>query len=59
MSIQEFYKKFVSASENSALTESLRRLSLLDDPKTMFEVEPMAEWAIWTEVSEGFASSQA
>jgi len=49
MSIQDFYKKFVSVTENNALVESLRRLSLLDDPKSMFEAEPANEWAIWSE----------
>ena len=48
MSIADFYQKFVSATENSALVESLRRLSLLDDPKAMFEEEPNCEWGYWT-----------
>lgn len=48
MSIADFYQKFVSATENSVLVESLRRLSLLDDPKAMFE-GTMGEWAMWTE----------
>ena len=47
MSIHDFYQKFVSATENSVLVESLRRLSLLEDPKSMFEGEPQNEWAIW------------
>jgi hypothetical protein len=49
MSIHDFYQKFVSATENNALVESLRQLSLLDDPKVMFEGEPTNEWAIWTD----------
>ena len=48
MSIHDFYAKFVSATENNALVESLRRLSLLDDPKAMFEGEPAAEWQYWS-----------
>ena len=48
MSIADFYQKFVSATENNALVESLRRLSLLDDPKAMFEGDPMGEWGYWT-----------
>jgi hypothetical protein len=48
MSIADFYQKFVSATENNALVESLRRLSLLDDPKAMFEGDPLGEWAYWT-----------
>lgn len=47
MSIHDFYQKFVSATENNALVESLRRLSLLDDPKAMFEGEE-GEWSYWT-----------
>jgi hypothetical protein len=49
MSIHDFYQKFVSATENNVLVESLRRLSLLDDPKAMFEGELMGEWIIWNE----------
>jgi hypothetical protein len=48
MSIHDFYQKFVSATENNALVESLRRLSLLEDPKAMFEEEPANEWLYWT-----------
>lgn len=47
MSIHDFYQKFVSATENNALVESLRRLSLLEDPKSMFEEEPSSEWIYW------------
>lgn len=49
MSIEDFYQKFVSLTENNALVESLRRLSLLDDPKAMFEGEPANEWSYWTD----------
>lgn len=50
MSIQDFYKKFVSATESNVLVESLRRLSLFEDPK-MFgeETDP---WLQWTEGGE-------
>ena len=48
MSIADFYQKFVSATENNVLVESLRRLRLLDDPKAMFEEEPANEWLYWT-----------
>lgn len=48
MSIHDFYQKFVSATENNALVESLRRLSLLDDPKSMFEGDPTGDWIYWT-----------
>ncbi len=49
MSIHDFHKKFVSATENNALVESLRRLSLFEDPKAMFEGEPSGDWIVWTE----------
>lgn len=54
MSIQDFYAKFVSATENSTLVESLRRLSLLEDPRSMFEGDPgtLSEWNVWTETPE-------
>lgn len=48
MSIHDFYQKFVSTTESNTLVESLRRLSLLDDPKTMFEGEPANEWQYWS-----------
>ncbi|HEX5718417.1 MAG TPA: hypothetical protein VF179_19805 [Thermoanaerobaculia bacterium] len=56
MSIADFYQKFVSATENSALVESLRRLSLLEDPKVMFEAGQMNEWAIWSDSSSVLAT---
>jgi len=59
MSIVDFYQKFVSATENSVLVESLRRLSLLDDPKSMFEGEPQNEWAIWEQGGGNLATGQA
>lgn len=52
MSIADFYQKFVSVTENNALVESLRRLSLLDDPKAMFEGETSSEWVYWTPATE-------
>jgi len=55
MSIHEFHQKFVSAAENNALVQSLRRLSLLDDPKAMFEGEPTNEWAYWQDASQSMA----
>ena len=51
MSIHDFHQKLVSATENSALVQSLRRLSLLDDPKAMFEGEQTSEWIYWSENS--------
>ncbi|HWM89873.1 MAG TPA: hypothetical protein VN493_03830 [Thermoanaerobaculia bacterium] len=59
MSIHDFYQKFVSATESNVLSESLRRLSLLDDPKSMFEGAPQNEWAIWSESSMALSTNQA
>lgn len=59
MSIQDFYRKFVSTSEENTLVGTLRRLSLLEDPKAMFGEEPGNEWNIWTEASESLAAGQA
>jgi hypothetical protein len=58
MSIQDFYKKFVSATENNPLVESLRRLSLFEDPKAMLGEEPDGDWIVWTE-AEAMVAIQA
>lgn len=52
MSIHDFHKKFVSATEHNALVESLRRLSLFEDPKAMFEGEPSGDWLLWSQSTE-------
>ena len=52
MSIADFHQKFVSATENNALVQSLRRLSLLEDPKSMFE-GTSGEWSYWTPEPDG------
>jgi hypothetical protein len=57
MSIHDFYSKLVSTTENNALVDSLRRLSLLDDPKAMFEGEPQNDWIVWTDGREALATS--
>jgi len=59
MSIQDFYRKFVSVSEENSLVETLRRLSLLEDPKAMFRDDPLADWTQWSEISESMATAQA
>jgi hypothetical protein len=59
MSIQDFYKKFVSATENNVLVESLRRLSLLDDPKAMLGEDPTGDWGVWTDAAEATVAVQA
>lgn len=57
MSIQDFYKKFVSATENNVLVESLRRLSLFEDPKAMLGEDPTTDWLQWTEAPEAAAQA--
>lgn len=54
MSIHDFYSKFVSVEEESSLLGTLRRLSLFENPNTMFEEEPLNEWIPW-----GFANTPA
>lgn len=58
MSIQDFYAKFVSATENNVLVESLRRLSLFEDPKAMLSEDPTTDWLQWTD-PESAAAAQA
>lgn len=59
MSIQDFYAKFVSATENNVLVESLRRLSQFEDPKAMLGEDPTTDWLQWTDAPESFAAAQA
>ncbi len=51
MSIHDFYSKFVSAEEENSLLGTLRRLTLFDSPRAMFQEDPAGEWGIW----EGYA----
>lgn len=58
MSIHDFYSKFVSNEEQSSLLGTLRRLSLFEDAKAMFDEEPLGDWGTWTgtdPVTEGVA----
>lgn len=48
MSIHDFYSKFVSSEEENSLLGTLRRLSLFDDPKAMFDEEPEGDWFPWS-----------
>ncbi|HYU33941.1 MAG TPA: hypothetical protein VEW48_17445 [Thermoanaerobaculia bacterium] len=47
MSIHDFYSKFVSSEEENTLLGTLRRLSLFEDPKAMFDEDPMGDWGPW------------
>ena len=58
MSIQDFYRRFVSVSEENALVASLRRLSLIEDPKVMLEGDQNADWYQWPALSESIAAGQ-
>jgi hypothetical protein len=57
MSIQDFYRKFVSVSEENALVATLRRLSLIEDPKIMLEGDQTADWYQWPAVSESMVEA--
>jgi hypothetical protein len=57
MSIQDFYRKFVSMSEENAVVEMLRRLSLIEDPMAMLTDE--ADWNQWPSLSQSIAAGQA
>jgi hypothetical protein len=60
MSIHDFYSKFASVEEESSLLGTLRRLTLFDDPKAMFDEEPLNDWGVWTEAAhEGLEGSFA
>jgi hypothetical protein len=48
MSIHDFYSKFVSNEEQSSLLGTLRRLSLFEDTKAMFDEDPLGDWAPWS-----------
>lgn len=48
MSIHDFYAKFVSAEENGSLLETLRRLTLFESPRAMFQSEPLSDWGVWS-----------
>jgi hypothetical protein len=50
MSIRDFHSKFVSASPENALFRALRKLSQLDDLKSMVakDDEPVLGWGEWS-----------
>lgn len=48
MSIHDFRSKFVSGGERNTLFVALRKLSLLEDPRSLFAEED-AGWPIWDE----------
>lgn len=47
MSIHDFYSKFVSSEEENPLLGTLRRLTLFQDPKAMFQEDPLNDWGVW------------
>lgn len=48
MSIHDFRSKFVSGGERNTLFVALRKLSLLEDPRSLF-ADANAGWPIWDE----------
>jgi hypothetical protein len=48
MSIHDFYSKFVSAEEESSLLGTLRKLTLFESPRAMFQEEPLGDWGVWS-----------
>ena len=49
MSIREFHSQLVSGNNKNALFVALRKLSLIADPKSLFNEEPAADWPLWNE----------
>ena len=51
MQIQAFHRKFTSAAESSHLFQALRKLSLVEDVKSLFSGEGdhvfFFEWSPW------------
>lgn len=48
MSIHDFRSKFVSGGERNVLFVALRKLSLLEDPRSLF-ADSNDGWPIWDE----------
>jgi hypothetical protein len=53
MSIHEFHAKLMSVSEECGLLGTLRKLSLIEDPKAMLSDDDTVsnDWIIWGEAS--------
>lgn len=58
MSIHDFYSRLVSVNEENALLGTLRKLSLLDDPKSMFAEEALGDWIPWGDPSGSAGASE-
>jgi hypothetical protein len=52
MSIHDFYSKFVSSEEENSLLGTLRRLTLFQDPKAMFQEDPLNDWGVWMDSAQ-------
>ena len=49
MSIREFHSQLVSGNnKNNLLLTTLRKLSLIANPQSLFEEVPAAEWPYWS-----------
>lgn len=50
MCIQDFYQVFTAGKQDRGLFQALHNLSLVEDPKSVLNADPMApagEWAVW------------
>jgi hypothetical protein len=49
MSIQDFHSQLAANGNNDPLMASLRRLSAVEDVKTVVEqsATPMSDWGVW------------
>ena len=50
MSIHDFHSKLFAVEEESSLLGTLRKLSLVEDPRSMFDEEPLGDWIPWTDI---------
>jgi hypothetical protein len=53
MSIRDFHAQLVSGNNKNSLFAALRQLSMIADPKSLFDEEPAAEWPIWNDGQTG------
>lgn len=49
MSIRDFHAQLVSGNNKSSLFDALRKLSLIADPKSLFNEEPAEDWPLWND----------
>ena len=60
MSIRDFHAQLVSGNNKNVLFSALHKLSLIADPKCLFEEIPANEWPVWNDGSnQSLATSVA